>query len=30
MVTPYTTNMGASVLLPNWESINLLFMHVFK
>ena len=29
MVTPYTTNLGASVLLPNWEKINPLFSEVF-
>lgn len=30
MVTPYTTNLGASILLPNWDSIHSLFMDIFE
>jgi LCP family protein required for cell wall assembly len=30
MVTPYTTNGGASVLLPNWDRIYPLFVYVFE
>jgi len=29
MVTPYTTDQGASVLLPNWEQINPLLAELF-
>jgi LCP family protein required for cell wall assembly len=29
MVTPFTTDQGASVLLPNWESINALLADLF-
>lgn len=29
MVTPYVTSQGAQVLLPNWESINLLLHDMF-
>jgi LCP family protein required for cell wall assembly len=30
MVTPWTTDLGAQVLLPNWELINPLLMQLFK
>jgi LCP family protein required for cell wall assembly len=30
MVTPFTTDQGASVLLPNWPAINLLVEQVFR
>ncbi len=29
MVTPYTTDQGANVLLPNWDLIHLLIRQVF-
>jgi polyisoprenyl-teichoic acid--peptidoglycan teichoic acid transferase len=29
MVTPYTTEEGAAVLLPNWDMINPLLMRIF-
>lgn len=30
MTTPYTTDQGAAILLPNWEIIHPLFNDVFK
>lgn len=30
MVTPFTTDQGASVLLPNWDLIHLLIQQVFE
>ena len=29
MVTPFTTNQGANVLLPNWDAINPLLLEMF-
>jgi polyisoprenyl-teichoic acid--peptidoglycan teichoic acid transferase len=29
MVTPFTTNEGASVLAPNWELINPVVLDIF-
>lgn len=30
MVTPYTTDQGANILLPNWDQINLLVEELFN
>ena len=29
MVTPFTTNQGAMVLLPNWDAINPVLLEMF-
>jgi hypothetical protein len=29
MITPWTTNQGANVLLPNWDAINPVLMELF-
>ena len=29
MVTPYTTDAGANILLPNWQAINPLLLELF-
>jgi len=30
MVTPYTTDQGANILLPDWGQINLLVEELFN